>query len=81
MKQSLLYLLLVFLLPFCSQAQYTDMINTNRPGVSQGAFSVGTNVLQFESGISYGKEKPVALGHDESAWSVNRRVEILYPGR
>ncbi len=38
-------------------AQYTEMINTNRPGGSQGAFSVGTNVLQFESGISYGKEK------------------------
>ena len=33
------------------------MINTNRPGVSQGAFSVGTNVLQFESGLSFGKEK------------------------
>ncbi len=38
-------------------AQYTEMINTNRPGGSQGAFSVGTNVLQVESGISYGKEK------------------------
>ena len=41
----------------CLQAQYTEMINTNRPGVSQGAFSVGTNVLQFESGLSFGKEK------------------------
>lgn len=30
--------------------------------------------------ISFGEERPVALGHDESAWSVNRRVEILYPG-
>ncbi|MGD8784805.1 MAG: peptidoglycan-associated lipoprotein Pal [Thioalkalispiraceae bacterium] len=31
--------------------------------------------------ISFGEERPVALGHDESAWSLNRRVEILYPGR
>jgi len=31
--------------------------------------------------VSFGEERPVALGHDESAWSVNRRVEILYPGR
>ena len=31
--------------------------------------------------ISFGEERPVALGHDESAWSVNRRVEILYPGK
>jgi len=28
--------------------------------------------------ISYGEEKPAALGHDESAWRLNRRVEILY---
>lgn len=26
--------------------------------------------------ISYGKEKPVVLGHDESAWSKNRRGEF-----
>ena len=28
--------------------------------------------------ISYGEERPVSLGSDESAWSLNRRVEILY---
>ena len=32
------------------QAQYTDVINSNRPGASQSAFSVGTKVLQFEVG-------------------------------
>lgn len=26
--------------------------------------------------ISYGKEKPIASGHDEKAWSKNRRVEF-----
>lgn len=30
--------------------------------------------------ISFGEERPVALGHDASAWSLNRRVEILYTG-
>lgn len=30
--------------------------------------------------ISYGEEKPSALGHDESSWRLNRRVEILYEG-
>ena len=29
------------------------------------------------STISFGKNKPVDLGHDESAWSKNRRVEIV----
>ena len=28
--------------------------------------------------ISYGEERPVALGHDDAAWQKNRRVEILY---
>ena len=30
--------------------------------------------------ISFGEERPVALGHDDSAWNLNRRVEILYTG-
>ena len=28
--------------------------------------------------ISYGEERPISMGQDESAWSLNRRVEILY---
>ncbi len=28
--------------------------------------------------ISYGEERPAALGHDESAWSLNRRAIIDY---
>lgn len=30
--------------------------------------------------ISFGEERPVALGHDEEAWHLNRRVELLYSG-
>ncbi len=28
--------------------------------------------------ISYGEEKPAALGHDEDAWKLNRRAELIY---
>lgn len=28
--------------------------------------------------VSYGEEKPVAMGHDESSWELNRRVELAY---
>ena len=34
-------------------SQYTDQINSNRPGASIGAFSVGKNVIQSELGFSY----------------------------
>jgi peptidoglycan-associated lipoprotein len=27
--------------------------------------------------VSYGEEKPVAMGHDESAWAQNRRAEFV----
>ena len=35
-----------------SFSQYTEIINSNRPGSSHGAFAVGVNVLQFESAVS-----------------------------
>lgn len=37
----------------------------------------GASPSQLEI-ISYGEERPVALGHDESAWAENRRSELKY---
>lgn len=31
--------------------------------------------------VSYGEEKPAALGHDEDSWQLNRRVEVVYKGQ
>ena len=28
--------------------------------------------------ISYGKERPIAFGHDEASYQQNRRVELIY---
>ncbi len=42
---------------FQAFAQYTETLNSNRPGISQGAFAVGRDVLQIELGLGYGKEK------------------------
>ena len=51
-------LTLIFCCQFTTtQAQYTDVINSNRPGASQSAFSVGTKVLQFELGPYLVEEK------------------------
>ena len=48
-KHLIIFLILV---PLGLSAQYTETINSNRPGTSHGAFSVGKDVLQFEIGIS-----------------------------
>ena len=50
MKKHLIIFL--FLTPLILSAQYTEIINSNRPGTSHGAFSIGKDVLQFELGIS-----------------------------
>ena len=37
----------------------------------------GASSGQIES-ISYGEEQPAVMGHNEDAWSKNRRVELMY---
>lgn len=49
MRYSLSILISIFGF-FVLYGQYTDQINSNRPGASIGAFSVGKNVVQFEGG-------------------------------
>lgn len=50
-----LFSLIAILSTFSVYSQYTEVINSNRPGVSKGPFSVGTGVLQFEGGFQYRK--------------------------
>jgi peptidoglycan-associated lipoprotein len=40
---------------------------------------LGVADAQVEA-VSFGEEKPVVEGHDESAWQQNRRTEVLYQG-
>jgi len=49
---------------YSSYAQYTETINSNRPGASQGAFSVGTGVIQLEAGAYFGNESHTLLRTD-----------------
>jgi len=48
-----------------SFTQYTEIINSNRPGSSHGAFAVGVNVLQFESAVSAHTLKHSNLNNSE----------------
>jgi len=40
---------------------------------------LGVSESQMET-VSFGEEKPKAEGHDEAAWSQNRRTDIIYQG-
>jgi peptidoglycan-associated lipoprotein len=47
--------------------------------VSKAMALLGVPETQVEA-VSMGEEKPAVEGHDEAAWKMNRRVEILYQG-
>jgi peptidoglycan-associated lipoprotein len=48
-------------------------------GVKRMMLLLGAREDQIES-VSLGEEKPRSEGHEESAWSQNRRSDILYQG-
>jgi peptidoglycan-associated lipoprotein len=48
-------------------------------GVKRMLMLLGARENQIES-VSLGEEKPKSEGHDEQAWSQNRRSDILYQG-
>jgi len=66
-------ILLVFTTQFVF-AQYTEVINSNRPGVSRSAFSVGTNVAQLEVGPYILKEEHTPLKYEISGFGVDFAV-------
>jgi peptidoglycan-associated lipoprotein len=45
--------------------------------VRKSMVALGVSDGQLEA-VSLGKEKPKADGHDEAAWSQNRRTDIVY---
>lgn len=64
--------LVVFLFLYQNNyAQYTDVINSNRPSESMSAFAVGKTVIQLESGLEYIKEKHSILEYDAKGFAFN----------
>ncbi|AWK05143.1 hypothetical protein HYN56_13220 [Flavobacterium crocinum] len=56
----------LFFIPQLFFAQYTDVINSNRPGETMSAYSVGKSVIQGELGFYGIKEKHDLLDYDAS---------------
>lgn len=74
-----IYLSLLLVLTFTiqnTQAQYTDVINSNRPGESFGAFAVGKTIFQTEGGLSYINEKYKA--NDAKVSGIFADLDIRY---
>ena len=72
--KSILFLVIGALFSIDGFAQYTELINSNRPGVSRSAFSVGTNVVQFEAGPYIIKEEHTPLNYEVSGFGLDYAV-------
>ena len=62
---------LFFALSEMATAQYTETLNSNRPGQSQGAYAVGKRVLQLEAGYDFGSDKHNLLNTDIDIWVID----------
>ena len=65
-KYQIRFLLFLSMSPLFVSAQYTDVINSNRPGKSMSAFSVGETVFQAEAGFFGARER-----YDEARYEAN----------
>ncbi len=73
-------LTLLFFLPFAGISQYTDVINSNRPGVSVSAYAVGRNVVQAEMGLFYEQKDHTLLNTESNIWGtdISLRYGLLF---
>lgn len=65
------FLSLFVLCGFYTFGQHTDIINSNKPGESMTAFSVGKTVFQVEGGFYYINEDHRSLDYDAKGFGLN----------
>lgn len=70
-RNKLLLLTALLLVPAIHYAQHTDEINSNRPGESMSAFSVGKSVIQIETGIFGLKEEHNLLKYEAAGFGLD----------
>lgn len=70
MQKPLLLSVLIFF-SYSLHAQYTETINSNRPGESQGAFAVGNGVIEGEAGVHYGQSDHDLTGLKTKDYGIN----------
>lgn len=81
MKRILRYsVILLLFFPILSFGQYTDVINSNRPGLSVSAYAVGKNVIQLELGAFYEQSDHSLLDTQSDSWAadISLRYGLLF---
>ena len=66
-----LVLVIIFIIPNIHYGQHTDQINSNRPGETMSAFSVGKSVFQVESGFYGIQEHHSILNYDANGFGLD----------
>ena len=70
-------------------SQYTDVINSNRPGFSVSAYAVGKNVIQAEMGLAYEQQDHADLNTESNIFGADlslryglllERLELIWEG-
>ncbi|ASV28778.1 transporter [Maribacter cobaltidurans] len=88
-KRILFQILVGSIVHFSAVAQYTDVINSNRPGLSVSAYAVGKNVVQAEMGLFYEQSDHTLLNTQSDLWGTNfslrygllfEQLELNYEG-
>ncbi len=70
-KIKILVLVIIFSVPNIHYGQHTDQINSNRPGETMSAFSVGKSVFQLETGFYGIKENHSLLNYDANGYGLD----------
>lgn len=67
-------LLGLLLIPLLGFAQYTDQINSNRPGETMSAYAVGKSVIQLETGAYGISQKHHLLNYVTNGYGIDATI-------
>lgn len=70
-KINILLIVAIAMLPSIHYGQYTDQINSNRPGETMSAFAVGKSVIQIETGVYGIKQNHSLLNYDANGFGID----------
>lgn len=70
-KIKILLIAFILLQPSIHYGQHTDEINSNRPGETMSAYSVGKSVIQIETGVYGIKQKHSLLNYNSNGFGID----------